>query len=100
MNFLFNAIVGCRTVSLNMASSGLLAQVPAIPADIEFYTLETAECLRACFERQNCHVVVFMDSSNICKLFLNVGLTNLTLQDEQWSQLYTIKCIGKMDIKR
>jgi len=89
-------IVGCRTVSLNMASAGRLAQLPTIPADIEFYTLETPECLRACFERQNCHVVVFMDSSKLRKLFLNVGLTNLTWQDEQWSRLYTIECIGNI----
>jgi len=96
MNFLFNAIVGCRTVSLNMASSGLLAQVPTIPADIEFYTLETPECLRACFERQNCHVVVYISTIKLCKLFLNVGLTNLTLQDEQRSRLYSIECIGNI----
>jgi len=88
----FHSLVDCRTVSLN--SGEPQTQVPTIPADTEFYTLEISTCLRACFERQDCHVLVFNLDTKSCNLFLNVLLTNLTLQDDQWSRLYTIECIG------
>jgi len=66
--------------------------------NISFITLEFSECFRACLEHEHCYVVALETLDYPywrCKIYLNVGIANLTLISSLYDRVYTFDCIGK-----
>lgn len=76
-------------------------QIPIVPGNITFYTMEKAECFRACFDHEYCHYITTEIFSNgfYCMIYLIDGLVEFSLKTVNKAAFYTIECAGNACIQ-
>jgi len=90
MSYFIDFSTGCSVFNLSRYSDYEVAEI----ADITFHTHDTSVCLLACFDIDSCKVAVFDKAEDTCQLFTTRGVTDLTRNQNDNSDIYYRTCQG------
>ena len=63
-------------------------------ADVLFYTVDVAECIRACYGHILCAVVAFDTWNYTCQLYWGIHYSNLSTVTNSGHTVFEVTCLG------